>query len=119
MKHKMLFLGLCLFSNSGPLFAAEAKNEKVKVIEVSVTEEGFLPNTIDAAAGDEVTLMITRKTDATCATSVMVPKRKIKEPLPLNRAVEIKLGRLETGKVRFGCGMGMMMGAVINVESNR
>lgn len=115
MKKTLLIVGFCLVSISYPVFSSESKSDATKVIEVAVTEQGFVPNSIQASAGDYVTLIFTRKTDSTCATTVVVPKNKIKEPLPLNTPVTVKLGKLEKGKISFGCGMGMMMGGAVVV----
>lgn len=95
---------------------AEAKTQKAKKIEVSVTEDGFVPSKIEAQAGENVVLNITRKTDSTCAKSVTVPSLNLKKDLPLNKMVSLKLGKLEKGEIKFGCGMGMMVGAVVLVQ---
>lgn len=114
MKIKITFL-LALLSLS-QLCLGGADSSKTKNIEISVTDEGFAPKAIQVAPGDDVTLVITRKTDSTCAKSVIVPKLKIKEVLPLNKSVTLKLGKLEKGKISFGCGMGMMVGGAVIVE---
>lgn len=89
-------------------FSAMAKTYKVEV-----TEKGFVPDSIETAVGEEVTLEITRKTEATCAKNVLIASKKIKKDLPMNKPVEIKLGKLALGKVRFSCGMEMLSGVVI------
>lgn len=103
---------LCLSTVS----RVEAKAAKARKIAVSVTEEGFVPNKIEASAGENVVLNITRKTDSTCAKSVTVPSLNLKKDLPLNKMVALKLGKLEKGEIKFGCGMEMMVGAVILVQ---
>lgn len=77
-------------------------------VSVAVTEKGFEPSRLQVEAGRAVQLTITRKTDATCAKSVMIPKLKLKENLPLNKPVTLKLAKLEKGEIKFTCGMGMM-----------
>lgn len=77
-------------------------------IDLSVTENGFEPNSIDVNPGSEVVLKVTRKTDSTCAKQVQIPSMKIKKDLPLNKTISISLGKLEKGEIRFGCGMNMM-----------
>jgi len=86
------------------------------MIEISVTEKGFVPNKIDVTTEHPVTLKITRKTDNTCSTSIQIPSHKIKKELPLNKTVEIKLGQLDKGEIRFGCGMNMMDSGKIYVK---
>jgi len=86
-----------------------------KTIEMQVTSKGFVPNAINVAPGTNLTLVITRKTDVTCATEIDIPSQKIKKDLPLNEAVTVKVGKLKNGEVRFACGMNMIKG-VINVK---
>jgi plastocyanin domain-containing protein len=89
-----------------PVFA---KGENVQKIAVEVTEKGFVPSSIDVKPGSNVTLVVTRKTENTCATNIQVPSKKIKTtPLPLNQPVEVALGELISGEIKFGCGMNMM-----------
>ncbi len=85
-------------------------------IEISVTEKGFEPSTINVSPGQSVTLNITRKTDSTCSTQIQIPSKKIKKELPLNQVVSIDLGKLKKGEIRFGCGMNMMEGGKIYVN---
>ncbi len=87
-----------------------------QVIEVQVTEKGFVPNAIKVDAGQLIVLNITRKTDLTCSTQIQIPALKIKKDLPLNQVVRIEIGKLKNGEVKFGCGMNMMEGGIINVE---
>lgn len=113
MKTGLFTVGIMAFG----LFmtAADAKTE-TKVIELKVTDKGFEPNQINVKPGTSVTLKVTRLTDSTCATQIQVPSKKIKKGLPLNQTVEVALGVLEKGEIRFGCGMNMMMGGQITVQ---
>lgn len=104
------FLALAAFNVN----AADKTNSQV--VELSVTEKGFEPSTVDVGPGKSVTLNITRKTDSTCAVQVQIPSKKIKKALPLNQVVSIELGKLEKGEIRFGCGMNMMEGGKILVK---
>ncbi|GIL18697.1 MAG: hypothetical protein BroJett040_24480 [Oligoflexia bacterium] len=92
---------------------AQAKNQ---IVELTVTDEGFQPKTVDVTPGDSVTLKITRKSDATCATDIQIPAKNLKKELPLNKTVTIPIGKLEKGEIRFGCGMNMMEGGKIFVK---
>lgn len=87
-----------------------------QTIELTVTEKGFEPPSIDVAPGKLVILKITRKTDSTCATQIQIPSQKIKKDLPLNQTVSIDLGKLQKGEIRFGCGMNMMERGMIHVK---
>lgn len=106
MKTFMLMI-LSIFMSS--TFAAE------KIIPVAVTTKGFEPAKIDLKDGDTVTLAVTRKTDATCATEIKVPSLKLKKELPLNKTVNVSLGKVKKGDITFSCGMDMVSG-VVNVK---
>jgi len=82
-------------------------------IPVSVTENGFEPSRIEVRHGQAVTLLVTRKTDVTCATEMVVPSRGITQELPLNQTVRVALGPLEPGEVAFACGMDMEKGTIV------
>jgi plastocyanin domain-containing protein len=82
-------------------------------IPVSVTENGFEPSRIEVKHGAAVTLLVTRRTDQTCATEMVVPSRNITQSLPLNQTVRVALGPLETGEVAFACGMDMEKGTIV------
>jgi plastocyanin domain-containing protein len=109
MKYALIFAALLTMSASG--FAAE-KMEK-QTVNLSVTEKGFEPSSIDVKPGVPVVLKVTRKTDATCATQVQIPSHKIKRDLLLNKEVSIEIGKLEKGEIRFACGMNMLEGKII------
>ncbi|MBC7429547.1 MAG: cupredoxin domain-containing protein [Bacteriovorax sp.] len=83
-----------------------------QVINLIVTEKGFVPSIINVKAGTNVELKITRKTDSTCATEIQVPSKKIKKKLPLNKTVSIEIGKVEEGEISFGCGMNMVTGVI-------
>lgn len=82
-------------------------------VEVTVTDNGFEPNRIEVNKGDNVTLLVTRKTEQTCATEVVVAGRDIRQELPLNEQVRLAIGPVEGGEVGFACGMDMIKGTVV------
>ena len=86
--------------------------KKSDEIPVSVTKDGFQPSTIRVKKGAEVTLVVTRRTDETCATDIVVQDRGIRKDLPLNQPVRIALGAVATDSIDFSCGMGMVHGTV-------
>ena len=93
--------------------AFESAAAKGEVVEVLVTEKGFEPASVDAKAGSQVTLRMTRKTDVTCAKQVQLKSLNIKRDLPLNAPVEIDLGKLKKGEIKFACGMDMLSGQIV------
>lgn len=94
------------------VMSASFASEKLQIINLTVTEKGFEPNTINIKPGTNLELKITRKTDSTCATQVQVPSRNIKKDLPLNKTVSIEIGKVEKGEIKFGCGMNMVSGVI-------
>lgn len=94
-------------------FGATAGAAESKTVNVAVTENGFEPSSVDVKAGTDVTLKVTRKTDTTCATQLQVGSKKEKVDLPLNKAVSVKVGKVEKGEIRFACGMDMLSGLII------
>lgn len=88
-------------------------SERPQVLNISVTEKGFEPTSFDVSPGTSVTLKVTRKTDATCATQIKIPAKKLKKDLPLNQTVSIELGKLDKGEIRFACGMDMLSGHIL------
>lgn len=107
MKKLIIATALLLISSS----MAIAK-ESAQVITLSVTENGFEPSSLDVKSGLPVVLKVIRKTDATCATEIKVPSKKIKKALPLNKEVSLNLGKIEKGEVEFTCGMDMLRGSI-------
>lgn len=92
---------------------AGKKAVKAQVIELSVTPEGFVPAQIKVKAGKPVTLMVTRRTERTCATDIVVKDYGIKVALPLNKAVDVTFTPKKTGEVRYACAMDMIAGVLI------
>ena len=84
-------------------------------VEMIVNEEGFVPSRVKARAGQPLTLAITRKTDKTCATEIVFKGQEGKTELPLDKTVEVVFTPKASGEVAFGCGMGMMIGGVLDV----
>ncbi len=105
----------CSAKNSGGRVAARAKaggTQPVQVVQMAVTADGFVPAQAQVRAGQPVKLVITRKTDRTCATDIVIKDYQIHQPLPLNRAVEVTFVPTRTGTVRYACAMDMVAGAL-------
>jgi plastocyanin domain-containing protein len=85
-------------------------------VAVQVTEEGFVPSHIPAKVGQPITLVITRKTDRTCAREILFKGQPGKTELPLDKAVEATFTPTASGEVPFGCAMGMMVGGKLEVK---
>jgi plastocyanin domain-containing protein len=95
-----------------PAHAAEAKKAG-KTVQVTVNDDGFLPDKIEARKGEPLTLVITRKTDRTCATELVIKEYGVNQPLPLNKAVSVTFTPSKSGQVKYACGMDMIVGTLV------
>jgi hypothetical protein len=78
-------------------------------IKVVVNDQGFVPSKIQVKKGQDVTLVVTRETDLTCATEIVVAAKGIHQDLPLNQTVRVPLGKVDSDSLRFACGMDMII----------
>ena len=81
-------------------------------VNVAVTDEGFTPSSATVAHGTSATLVITRKTDATCATEVVFADGKT-YALPLNQPVRIQFAAAAGETLHYACGMGMYHAEIV------
>lgn len=103
---------IALLASATPGSAASREGSGRR-IQVAVTSKGFEPASIPVKVGQRVVLVITRKTDRTCAKEIVIADRKIRKVLPLNRPVEIHFVAEKPGSVRFACGMDMVGGRLV------
>ena len=89
---------------------------KARAVEIAVTENGFEPTPIKVKKGEPLKLVVTRKTDKTCATEIVIKEAGVKVALPLNKPVEVPFTPAKAGEIKYGCGMDMMVSAVLFVE---
>src|SRR5258706_3222030 len=90
-------------------FAADDAKPKARVIELSVTEKGWEPTPIKVKKGEPLDLVITRKTDHTCAKEIVIDEGKIETELPLNKAVYVAFTPAKAGTIKYSCSMGKMV----------
>jgi plastocyanin domain-containing protein len=103
----VLTVGLAL-----PVMAAP----NAQTVTMAVTEKGFEPASVKVKKGEAVTLVITRKTDKTCATEIVIDEHKVNAKLPLNKEVKVTFTPSKTGELQYGCAMNKMVGGVLRVE---
>lgn len=84
-----------------------------QTLALAVTEQGFTPERLKVKKDEPVTLVITRKTEKTCATAINIPDYDIKRDLPLNQAVSVTFTPKKAGEIKYVCGMGMPGGVII------
>jgi len=86
-------------------------------VDLTVTEKGFVPASIDVPPGVPVTLRFRRTVERTCATEVVFEHdgQKVNLPLPLGQQVELTVTFAQRGAVNYACAMNMI-GGTINVR---
>lgn len=94
---------------------ANKNGASMQVVEIAVTGQGFVPAAVKVKAGRPVKLVVTRKTERTCAKEIVIKDYGVSQPLPLDRAVEVMVTPKKPGSVRYACGMDMIAG-VLTVE---
>jgi plastocyanin domain-containing protein len=95
-----------------PAAAATVPNAG-QAIEIQVTGDGFVPANIKVKKGQLVRLVVTRKTDRTCATEIVIRDQGINQKLPLNRPVTVEFTPSKSGQLRYACGMDMISGVIV------
>ena len=82
-------------------------------VAISVDGEGFHPNRIAAHPGQPITLAVTRTTNETCGTEIVIASLGVRKELPLNQTVEVTVTPSEKGEIAFACGMNMLKGSIV------
>ncbi len=82
-------------------------------VTVEVTQDGFVPKEIQAKVSQSITLVVTRKTDMTCAKQIVFADLGVEKELPMNQAVEVTVTPTKAGDLRFACGMDMIAGKLV------
>jgi plastocyanin domain-containing protein len=84
----------------------------VRTVEMQVTEDGFVPAKIKANKGEKLRLVITRKTDRTCAKEIVIKEAGINTKLPLQKTVTVEVTPKKSGELKYACGMDMITGVI-------
>jgi plastocyanin domain-containing protein len=101
---------------SGATAFAKGEEQKVpqeQVVTIEVTGAGFVPAQVKVKANQPVRLVVTRKTDRTCAKEIVIKDVGINKPLPLNQPVEITFTPTKKGQLRYACAMDMIAGVIV------
>ena len=83
-----------------------------QVVEITVTSKGFEPSSVTVKNGKPVKLVVTRKTERTCATEIVMKDFGVNQPLPLEKPVTVVVTPKGPGQYRFACGMNMIAGTL-------
>lgn len=95
---------------------AEKKAQDPRSIKIEVTEDGYVPSPVTLKKDEPVVLLVTRTTDKTCATELVMKDYGINQELPLNEEVAIKFTPAKSGTLKYGCAMGQMIAGSFVVE---
>ncbi len=113
MKRITFILIVLMFGNSVFAFEATHNEKSKKTVKVEIDEDGFKPAKIKVHKGEELVLLVTRKTDKTCMKELKNADGTNQVKLPLNKEVMFKVGSLnESGEVKLLCGMDMTAGII-------
>jgi plastocyanin domain-containing protein len=92
--------------------SAHHATKAAKTVEIAVTSDGFTPADIKVKAGETVKLVVTRKTDKTCAKEVVIRDLGVNQPLPLDKPVTVEITPKKAGTIRYACAMDMIAGTI-------
>ncbi len=84
-----------------------------KEIQIAITDMGFEPKEVTIAKGQAAVVVMTRKSDNTCATEAVFAETGKKYDLPLNTPVRIDLTNVNPGTLHYACGMDMEKGTIV------
>lgn len=112
MRRLLLLPTLAALSLALPAHAAEAKKAG-RTVQMTVTEDGYVPARVEAKKGEPLTLVVTRKVERTCATELVIKEYGINQPLPLGKAVTVTFTPTKSGQVKYACGMDMISGTLV------
>ena len=99
---------------AAPSTASPAPKDAQEVA-ITVTSKGFEPSTVTVKSGKPVKLVVTRKTERTCATEIVMKDFGVNQTLPLEKPVNIVVNPKGPGQYRFACSMNMIAGT-LNVQ---
>ena len=81
-------------------------------MKLSVTDSGFEPASVEVSRGQAFTLVVTRRSNQTCAMEILIPGLNVRRTLPLNQAVRIDVAKGVADTLNYNCGMHMFGGTI-------
>jgi plastocyanin domain-containing protein len=97
---------------AAPAATSTPAPKDAQVVELTVTSKGFEPAVITVKSGTPVKLVVTRKTERTCATEIVMKDFGVNQPLPLEKPVTVVVTPKGPGQYRYACGMNMIAGTL-------
>ncbi|MFW6049568.1 MAG: cupredoxin domain-containing protein [Myxococcota bacterium] len=93
--------------------ATVAERAAPKRVHIEVKDSGYEPSSVEAEAGQPLTLAFERVTERGCGEKVVIPSFGIERDLPVGEKVEVELTPEESGELAFTCGMNMLKGKIV------
>lgn len=110
---KLMIAAACVIATTA--VSADTTKRPMR-FDITVTKRGFEPDHITVPAQQPVTLVFKRKTESTCAKSVVIALpdgKKIEQKLPLDTAVPVFVTFPVAGKLGYACSMDMIKGTIV------
>ncbi|MEJ7731382.1 MAG: cupredoxin domain-containing protein [Polyangiaceae bacterium] len=98
---------------SGAATAEPALDPNARIIDITASDKGFEPRSVDAKVGESIVLRFTRKTETECVKAIDFPSLEIKKDLPLNTPVNVPIKADAAGEIKYQCWMAMLFGKVV------
>ncbi len=112
MKFTLLTLALSTLAVAAGCHGERNTAAGPQEVQIAVTDGGFEPARADVPRGQAFTLVVTRKTDQTCAKEILIPALNARRALPLNQAVRISVPAGVADTLNYICGMHMLGGTI-------
>ena len=112
MKPVLIILTLVAVAVTAGCNQEQKSSAGPQVVQLAVTDRGFEPPRAEVTRGQAFTLVVTRKTDQTCAKEILIPVLNERRPLPLNQAVRIDVPKGVADTLNYICGMHMLGGTI-------
>ncbi|WP_242345592.1 cupredoxin domain-containing protein [Anaeromyxobacter terrae] len=103
---------VALLAGLAGVSACERGPKPGEPVKITVTKRGYEPWKVQAKKDVPLTLVVTRTTDETCATELVLPEYGINQKLPLNEPVTITFTPKRTGELKYACAMNMFQGVI-------
>lgn len=82
-------------------------------IVIRITSRGYEPARVDLPAGRAAKLAFIRTDGQNCGGTVVFPELGIRQEVPVGGTVVVNVPAQSAGTLNFGCGMGMLKGALV------
>ena len=112
MKLALLILALSALAVLAGCNGGQKSSAGPQEAQLAVTDRGFEPARVEVPRGQALTLVVTRKSDQTCATEILIPALNERRTLPLNQAVRIDIPAGVADTLNYLCGMHMLGGTI-------